>query len=512
MILDEIKMHSKAAVTLVIVLFTLVFLTRAADLQARQVHSAIPARDKPNVLFIAIDDLRANLGIYGDPLAVTPHIDRLAENSVVFYRHYVQQPSCAPSRTSMLTGLRPDEVEVINHNIHFRDTRPDVVTLPQLFKLNGYESVGIGKITHWQPGFQDSVSWHREYYSANPGREYQYALPENQTGGKEAATEKADVDDDAHLEGIFTNLAVDALESFRDNQTPFFLAVGYFRPHLPFVAPTRYWDMYDRDDFYPIAQPDRPAYAPEIAFHNNNELRGYNDIPDEGPLSIEKQMELRHGYYAAISFVDAQIGRLIDKLEELGLRENTIIVLWSDHGFHLGEQSIWGKSTNFELDAHSPMMISVPGMTHPGAVTGAFVESLDLYPTIVDLTGLEPQGTLSGRSLRPLLEDAETTWREYAFTQFPRPYGAAIGGGVPLTHMGYSVRVPEWRFTGWYNVETGNFDYKELYALDPDPEQIVQESNIESENLSGRPEYETIEIRLLEMVNNYRKQNYDSLN
>jgi len=509
---NENIMHTKLAITLTLVLLALVLLTRATDLQARQNHAAIPARDKPNVLFIAIDDLRANLGVYGDPLAVTPHIDKLAETSVLFTRHYVQQPSCAPSRTSMLTGLRPDEVGVINHNIHFRDTRPDVVTLPQLFKINGYESVGIGKIAHWRPGFQDSLSWHREHYNANPGREYQYALPENQTGGKEAATEKADVDDDAHLEGIFTNLAVDALESFRDNQTPFFLAVGYFRPHLPFVAPSRYWDLYDREDFYPIAQPDRPAHAPEIAFHNNNELRGYNDIPNEGPIPVEKAMELRHGYYAAISFVDAQIGRLLHKLEELGLRENTIIVFWSDHGFHLGEQSIWGKSTTYELDAHSPMMISVPDMTKPGVVTGAFVESLDLYPTIVDLTGLEPQSPLSGRSLRPLLEDPETEWREYAFTQFPRPYGAAIAGGAPMTHMGYSVRVPEWRFTGWYNVETGKFDYKELYALDPDPEQIVQESHIESENLSGRPEYETIETRLLELVNNYRKQNYDQLN
>lgn len=511
MILFESNLHKKPAVILTFVLLTLVLLTRATDLQARQDHSTIPSWDKPNILFIAIDDLRANLGPYGDPLAVTPHINRLAEESVVFTRHYVQQPSCAPSRTSMLSGLRPDEVEVINHNIHFRDTRPDVVTLPQLFKNNGYKSVGIGKIFHWRPGFQDSVSWHREHYSANPGRKYQYVLPENQTGGKEAATEKADVDDDAHLEGIFTNLAVDALESFRNNQTPFFLAVGYFRPHLPFVAPTRYWEMYDRKDFYPIAQPDRPADAPEIAFHNNNELRGYNDIPDEGPIPVEKAMELRHGYYASISYVDAQIGRLMDKLEELGLRENTIIVFWSDHGFHLGEQTIWGKSTNYELDAHAPMMISVPGMTQHGSKSGAFVESLDLYPTIVDLTGLEPQGTLSGRSLRPLLEDPESEWREYAFSQFPRPYGAAIAGGASLTHMGYSVRVPEWRFTGWYNPETDSYDYTELYALDPDPEQIVQESNIEIENLSGLPEYRDIENRLMNMLKQYKNQNYNAI-
>lgn len=496
----------------VLIMLVILILTRVSDTQARQGQTEYPQRDKPNVLFIAIDDLRANLGAYGDPLAVTPHIDRLARESVVFFRHYVQQPSCAPSRTSMLTGLRPDEVEVTNHDTHFRDTRPDVVTLPQLFKNNGYESVGIGKMFHWRPGFQDSNSWHREYYSANMGREYQFALPENQTGEKAAATEKADVHDGAYLEGIFTDLAKHNLNSFKNNQVPFFLAVGYFRPHLPFVAPTRYWDLYDRDNFYPIVQSERPVGAPEVAFHNDNELRGYNDIPDEGPIPIEKAMEIRHGYYASISYVDAQIGLLLGKLEELGLRENTIIVLWSDHGFHLGEQAIWGKSTNFELDAHAPMMISVPGMTQPGNITSAFVESLDIYPTIVDLAGLDPQSPLSGRSLRPLLGNPEeTAWTDYAFSQFPRPYGAAIGGRTPLSHMGYSVRVPEWRFTAWYNPDTGNYDYTELYALDPNPEQIVQDSHIESENLSGRSEYRAIESRLKDLIDNYRKQNYDRL-
>ena len=505
-------MKWKPRVILTPVLLLLVFLVRAPDLQARQDPSAIPQRDKLNVLFIAIDDLRANLGVYGDPVAVTPNIDRLADGAVVFKRHYVQQPSCAPSRTSMLTGLRPDEVGVINHDIHFRDIRPEVVTLPQLFKNNGYEAVGIGKIFHWRPGFQDSISWHREYYRANPGREYQYALAENQTGDKEAATEKADVHDGGYLEGIFTDLAVDSLRSFKNNETPFFLAVGYFRPHLPFVAPSHYWDLYEREDFYPIARPERPAGAPEIAFHEDNELRGYNDIPDEGPISVEKAMELRHGYYASISYVDAQIGRLMDSLEELGFSENTMIVLWSDHGFHLGEKSIWGKSTNFELDAHAPMMIAVPGMTQPGGKTDAFVESLDLYPTIADLTGLEPEGTLSGETLRPLLEDPNANWgRNFAFNQFPRPYRAAIAGRVPMTHMGYSIRVSEWRFTGWYNLETGDFDYTELYALDPDANWVAEESNIESENLSGRAEFEEVERILFEKVREYSEGNYDAI-
>lgn len=467
--------------------------------------------EKYNVLFIAVDDLRPTLGVYNDPVAVTPNIDQLAEESMVFTRHYVQQPSCAPSRSSMLTGLRPDEIEVTDHNAHLRNTRPDVITLPQLFKRNGYETAGIGKIFHWRPGFQDPDSWHTEHYSANPGREHQYVLPENQTGGKEAATEKADVDDDAHLEGKFTNLAVDYLKTYREERTPFFMAVGYFRPHLPFVAPARYWDLYDREDFYPIVQPDRPSGAPDIAFHNNNEIRGYADFPDEGPVSDEKKLELRHGYYAAVSYVDAQIGRLIETLEELGLRENTIIVLWGDHGFHLGEQSIWGKSTNFELDVHAPLMISVPGLTQPGGVTDAFVESLDIYPTIADLAGLQPEQSLSGKSMRPLLSNAEAPWRGFAFNQFPRPYGAAIASGDPKTHMGYSVRTDQWRFTAWYNFETGRFEYTELYALDSNPDQVVQESTVESENLSGKPEYEHVESGLLEMVKHYQQQNYDRI-
>lgn len=476
-------------------------------------QDAVKARQqKPNVLFISVDDLRANLGAYNDPVAVTPNIDRLAAESVVFTKHYVQQPSCAPSRTSMLTGMRPDEVEVTNHNTHFRETRPEVVTLPQLFKNNGYHTVGIGKIFHFRHGFQDAVSWTSEVYASNRGiKKNDYVLPDNRHGGKAAATEKADVVDEAYPDGKYSDVAIDYLRKFELSEEPFFMAVGYQKPHLPFAAPAKYWDLYDRDDFYPVARPERPDGAPEIAFHDDNELRGYTDIPDEGPIPVEKKKELRHGYYATVSYIDAQVGKLLETLDELGFLENTIIVLWGDHGFHLGEQRIWGKSTTYELDAHSPMMISVPDLKQPGSVTGAIVESLDLYPTITDLAGLEPQSELSGKSLRPLLENPATQWSEFAFTQFPRPYRAAIGGRVPMTHMGYSVRVPEWRFTAWYNTETGNVDYTELYAMESKSGYIARESNIESENLSGRPEYSSVESRMLEMVKNYLRKSYDQL-
>lgn len=493
-------------------LFILIVLILVTGLMTVFQGSVKAQQKNPNVLLFSIDDLLATVGSYGDPIAITPNIDGLAANSVVFNRHYVQQASCAPSRTSMLTGLRPDEVGVTNHNIHFRDTKPNVVTLPQLFKNNGYHTVGIGKIFHFRHGFQDAISWTTEVYGSNRGIKHNdYALPKNQHGGKAAATERADVPGVAYPDGRYADLAMDFLHKFELSGEPFFLAVGFQKPHLPFAAPSKYWDLYDREDFFPILQPERPKGAPDVAMHNSNELRGYTDIPDEGPIPVEKMKELRHGYYTTVSFVDALIGRILETLDDLGLRENTIIVFWSDHGFHLGELEMWGKSTTYEMSAHAPLMISVPGMTDAGAKTNALVESLDLYPTLADLADLTPESLLSGESLRPLLENPEAGWREFAFNQFPRPYSAAIGGRVPMTHMGYSVRTPEWRFTGWYNVDTEEFEYTELYSMDPKPARVVQASNIESVNLSGKPGYEEVEARLFEIIKNYQSGNYDHI-
>ncbi len=458
---------------------------------------AAVAADRPNVLFISIDDMRNTVGAYGDPIAVTPNMDRLAREGVLFQHHYVQQPSCAPSRSSMLTGRRPDEIGVTNHRTHFRDVHPDVVTLPQIFKLEDYQSVGIGKIFHYARGYFDAASWTTTIYDSNYGLAGHYVLPENQTGSKAASYERLDVLDSAYLDGRYTDLAVDFLRKFRQERSPFFLAVGYHKPHLPFNAPKRYWDLYDAEDFYPVEHPERPAGAPDIAFHNSNELRGYTDIPDRGPIPPEKTRKLRHGYYACVSYIDAQVGILLDTLEALRLRDNTIVVLWSDHGFHLGEQSFWGKSSNYELDARSPLIISAPGMTPAGKPTEAFVESLDIYPTLIDLAGIEPRTELSGRSLRPLFEDPDAEWENVAYNQFPRPYRAAIGAREPVSHMGYSVRVPGWRFIAWLNVETGEFEYPELYDM--------ANTYIESENLAGNPDHASIEAKLMEKVRRYSR-------
>lgn len=456
------------------------------------------AQDKPNVLFIAIDDLRPTIGAYDDPIAKTPNIDQLAEQSVLFKMHYAQQAVCSPSRTSMLTGLRPDEVKVINQNADFRDTRPDAVTLPQIFKKQGYETVGIGKVFHYRPGFQDPESWSVELYSTNHGlKKTQYVLPENRTGGKAAASEKADVRDDAYLEGKYTSLAVDFLRKYERTGESFFLTVGYLKPHLPFSAPARYWDMYDRDEFEPIEHPERPEGAPDLAFHDNNETRGYSDVPDrgDGPIPLEKKKELRHGYYATVSYIDAQVGKLLETLDELGLRENTIVVLWGDHGFHLGEQTIWAKSNNYELSARAPLIISAPGVSKAGEKSNAIVESLDIYPTLIDLAGIEPDGKLSGKSLKPLLINPNTEWDNVAFNQFPRPYRAGVSGNVPMSHMGYSVRTENWRYIVWYNVKEKIFELPELYNLEV--------SQIETKNLAHKEEYSEVKKEHHEMVKKY---------
>jgi len=455
---------------------------------------------KLNVLFIAVDDLRPALRCFGDPLAITPNIDRLSEQGVLFNRAYAQAPSCAPSRTSMLTGLRPDQVKVTNHATHFRDTRPEVVTLPQSFKLNGYETMSIGKVFHFKKGFQDSISWTRPelYKTGQPGSKY--ALEINKTGDKAVATECIDVHDTAYWDGKIANEAIHFLNEMKDRDRNFFLAVGFMKPHLPFNAPKKYWDLHNPGDFTYIENRERPENTPEIAFHNWQELRGYTDIPDSGPLTTETETQLRHAYYACVSYVDAQVGRLLDVLDELGLRENTIIVFWGDHGYHLGEQALWCKSTNFEMSARVPIIISSPGTGNTGITCDAVIESLDLYPTLIDLCGMDPMGDLSGQSLKPLLTDEPVEWENIAFNQFVRPYGAAIGGKQPVSHMGYSVRTESWRYTAWYNASTGSFEYPELYAL--------QEQVIPSENLAGKPGYTDIESELQQLLRNYQAGEY----
>ena len=357
----------------------------------------------------------------------------------------------------MLTGLRPDQTGVINLSTHFREKLPEVVTLPQLFRKNGFYTVSTGKIFHPVRRLRDSLSWDapESVYGTHT-----YADARNKGGKKRKgrAYERADVPDDIYPDGKIAAEAVAYLERVAKSGEPFFLAVGFMRPHLPFCAPAKYWDLY-ADESFEIRHPEPPKGAARLAFHDNNELRGYAGMPKQGPFPPEERQQLTRGYYASVSYIDAQLGKVMDALVRLGLADNTVVVLWGDHGYHLGEQGLWCKSTNFELDTRVPLIVSVPG--GKGGHCDAVVETVDIYPTLADYCGVEPPGELAGVSLRPLLEKRGEYRKQYAFSQFVRPY-QAINKRVE-THMGYSVRTPRWRCTYWYDLKTGEVAEKELY-------------------------------------------------
>lgn len=436
--------------------------------------SLVDAAEPPrlNVLFIAVDDLRTNLGCYGDPVAQTPHIDALAARGVRFARAYCQQAVCNPSRASVITGRRPDTLRVWDLNTHFRDTLPDVVTLPQLLKTHGYHTEAIGKILHDPPKFRDPASWsvpaqlddtegvRGKYASADNLKIYQ---PEGKAGReKAAATDAADVPDSAYIDGRVADVAVTRIRELATDRRPFFLAVGIRRPHLPFSAPQRFWDRYDPAKLGSVPQPEPPRGAPAIALHDSTELRGYTDMPKTGAFTAAQITTLRHGYYASTSFADDQIGRVLSALRESGAEARTLVVLWSDHGYHLGEHGLWSKTTNYEVDTRVPLIIARPG-GRP-ATSMALVELVDLFPTIADLCGVTAPAGLEGQSLRPWLDEPQRASRPAAFSQFPRPWTYR---GRPDV-MGYAVRTPTQRYIEWRRFGTTEVVARELYTYNGD--------------------------------------------
>ncbi|MFZ9091892.1 MAG: sulfatase, partial [Planctomycetaceae bacterium] len=365
------------------------------------------ATDRPNILLIAVDDLRPALGCFGDTTAVTPEIDRLAARGMTFSKAYCQLAVCSPSRLSLLTGLRPDTIKVRDLQTHFRETVPDAVTLPQHFRDHGYHTRSIGKIFHGSgTPSKDPPSWSKKPqldHVRDP--QLRYSLPQNLQGSglKRASTEAADVPDNSYADGIACDLAVAALAELRKQQQPFFLAVGFRKPHLPFCAPQTYWDLYDRDAIPQPAFARHPVGAPELATRSWNELEGYRDIPTNGQLTVAKSNQLRHGYYACVSDIDAQVGRLLDTLDRLQLTDRTIIVLLGDHGFHLGEQGLWTKANNYELSTRVPLIISVPGIQNSGTRCNRAVEFVDIFPTLAEVCSLPVPTDLEGVSMQPLL-------------------------------------------------------------------------------------------------------------
>jgi len=427
---------------------------------------------RPNVLFIAVDDLRVELGCYGSSHVLSPNIDRLAERGTLFERAYCQQTVCNPSRASLLTGRRPDTLRVWDLPTHFRQHHPDIVTLPQYFKRSGYHAQCVGKIFHnWrQDDWKgDPASWSVPsvlHYNSHGRDKPQVGgdVPPNLASGK-GGTECRDVPDNAYFDGRVAESAVAALRKLSKAEQPFFLAVGFWKPHTPFNAPKKYWDMYERDE---VPLPERvtvPDGVPDIALTKDRYRGGANS---------EVLREMHHGHLAAISYLDAQVGKTLRELDDLGLRRNTIVVFWSDHGLHLGEHGLTRKTTVFELDAGTPLILAAPG-SKGGQRTKALVELLDLYPTVVELCGLPLPAWLEGKSMVPLLQNPDRAFKRAALTQTPRPN--YLRGKLPEV-MGYSIRTERFRYTEWRDFKTGVARARELYDHADDP--------VETRNVAAR--------------------------
>lgn len=446
---------------------------------------APPVASKPNILFIAIDDLRTSLGCYGDKLAKSPNIDRLAQTSRLFHGAYTHQAVCGPARTAMLTGRLPDHTRVWHNRNLFRDTLPNAVTLPQLFKNNGYQALSFGKIFSGAKTELDPPSWSAPELLRGEGQGWKnYALPGAKAQGKGAACEAADVPDGGYPDGKLANLAVETLETFKQNNEPFFLAVGFFKPHLPFNAPKKYWDLHDPAAFA-LKDQTRVKGAPEIAYQTHRELGGYQDMPEDEHVSAEQARTLRRGYYACVSYVDAQVGKVLDTLQRLGLDQNTIVVLWGDHGWSLGEKDRWCKGTNFDRDTRVPLMIRTPGLAKPGAPTEALIEYVDIYPTLAELAGLTPPVDLDGRSIVPILQDPNARGRDVAFSQFIRPWKA-----TGFDSMGYTLRTETRRYTRWVEWPSHKTTAEEFYDYSS-KDSATREGAflIEQENMIADPAY-----------------------
>lgn len=436
-----------------------------AETRAAIPGGGAPAPGRANVLLICVDDLKPVIGCYGDRRVRTPNLDRLAARGLRFDRAYCNQAVCAPSRNSLLTGMRSTSLGIYDLGTNFRRAVPDAVTLPQYFLRHGYRTEALGKIFHVGHGnHEDPASWSVPHWQQ---KSIAYLLPEsralqgltreealfaNQPANRlprGAAYEAADVADNAYPDGKIADEAILRLRAARDRAAagePFFLAVGFLKPHLPFCAPKRYWDLYDRASF-PLAAVtnppvDAPAYAPQFG----GELRQYSDIPEQGALDAELQRTLIHGYHAAVSYMDAQLGRVLDELDRLDLAGNTLVVLWGDHGWHLGDHGMWCKHTNYEEANRIPLLVVAPGVTRPGTRTRALAETVDLYPTLVELAGLPaPQGLqrLDGHSLVPILKRPSTRGREAVFHVYPR----APRDRGPI--LGRAVRTARYRLVEW---------------------------------------------------------------
>ncbi len=466
------------------------------------------AESAPNVLFIIVDDLRPEMGCYGADVIQTPHIDALAKNALVLDRAYCQEAVCMASRNSMLSGFRPD-ARRIWANRDVRKELQDIDFFPAHFRKNGYHSIGIGKIAH--NSWEDPRCWSEKHLvPENIGYEYRTRagrklVEQMQQGARAAgqpdpfrdipekirrgmAWESLDVGDSELGDGQIADLAIAALNRTRDREEPLFLAVGFLRPHLPFVAPKKYWDLYDPND---LPQPTVAAFPEGAPQEDNNRSRElltqYRRLPKKAPVDSKTTEKLVHGYLASVSYVDAQIGRVLKGLRDLGMEDDTIVIVTSDHGFHLGDQSMWGKATNFELSTRVPLLIKAPGMNAAGQRSASLVELVDLYPTLCDLAGLPKPQHLEGSSFAKLLDDPGLDEQKFALSQYPR--GDA---------MGHSVRTKDFRYTEWRKIEGGKLIHKALYDL--------RDGAVEIRNVAGEKSFSDIIVRLSSLLKRERDE------
>ncbi|MDM8173512.1 sulfatase [Olivibacter sp. 47] len=453
----------------VLFLFLLVIFCNSSGI-ARQ------EKEQPNILFIAVDDLNNHEGTYGQTYVKTPNIDRLALEGIQFNKAYNQYPLCSPSRSSLLTGHTPDVTKVYELKTHFRETLPNVITLPQLFKNSGYFTARVGKIYHYgvpsqigTNGLDDSISWDIRINPKGRDKAEESAvinLTPDRPLGSALSYFNAQGTDEEQTDGLIATEAIKLLMQSKSKRKPFFLAVGFFRPHTPYVAPKKYFDL------YPLQTVPLPKQLP-------NDL---DDIPEDAlftksahwGLSEEKQREALRAYYASISFMDAQLGRVLNALDELDLTKNTIIVFWSDHGYNVGHHGQWMKQSLFETSARVPLIFRVPRISG-GKRSDRTVELLDIYPTLAELADIPAPKDLEGESLVPLLHNPKARWSKAAYTQVKRPNGV----------VGRSVRTERWRYTEWDAGKAG----AELYDHETDANEFY--------NLTDDPAYEKIKRELI---------------
>lgn len=488
-----------------------------------------PKKDniKPNILFISIDDLRPTLGSYGDTTVISPNIDQLAAEGMTFRQTFTQVAVCAPSRASLMTGLRPDSTRVWHLGDKFREINPNTVTMPQYFSKFGYHTVNLGKIFHnYMP---DSISWDEP--DLRPARYKQkdwlkrdgetFYISEEVNASQKIkrdsllklrpiryadgwntgpAWEAEDVHDSMYYDGAQNELTKKTLTRIAKMDKPFFMGLGYFRPHLPFAVPKKYWDLYDPNEIPLASNPNIPINAPGHTMNSMYELRHYDGFNKIGHpessfrMSADTTRILKHGYYASVSYVDALLGNLVAHMKKIGIYENTIIILWGDHGWKLGDHNSWGKMTNYNIDLQVPMIIRYPNQNNRGAETFAITELVDMFPSLCELAGLETPDYMQGTSFVPLIENPERPWKSAAFSQFHRrPKHSADGN----RYMGYSINTSEYHYIEWYtwNTKTGTrgvLKSKELFDRENDPHETV--------NVAADPKFSKVVQKLSEQL------------